>query len=206
MSGEPARRPSFKDIVRLLDDVLIDAVIDDVGGASFWRQHFARTELRTSVPWPEFCRTLLAAVEDDAMTLDVLARGVTDAAAEAAAAAELAFFEPLLATRETATAKANNVLVVTMARFCTNIKWFGPFYERGQRTRIIAMVQELQSKPWFHGDISKEDADSRLSCRMEGTFLVRLSATTPGCPYTISMINNQHRRILYEGPGCVRRQ
>jgi hypothetical protein len=39
------------------------------------------------------------------------------------------------------TAKANNALVVTMNRFCTNIKWFGPFFERGARNGIIAEIK-----------------------------------------------------------------
>lgn len=56
----------------------------------------------------------------------------------------MAFFEPLLATREAQTGKANNALVVTMQRFCTNIKWFGRFFERGARDGIVADVRMLQ--------------------------------------------------------------
>jgi hypothetical protein len=218
--GEATRRPPFKKIVHQLDDVLLDAVVDDAVGADFWRKYFGRTELRTSVPWREFAYTLLHAVNDGvgepallsessdpaaASESDAssrvpmpLADAVGDAALDAAAA-QLAFFEPLLATRETQKAKGD-AIVVTMHRFCTNIKWFGRFFEPGAHS-IIEMVKVLQTKPWFHGDVTKEDSEARLSCRMDGTFLVRLSATTPGCPYTISMINNQHRRILHEGAG-----
>jgi serine/threonine protein kinase len=218
--GDSNRRPPFKKIVHQLDDVLLDAVVDDAVGADFWRKYFGRTELRTSVPWREFAYTLLHAVNDgvgepallsessDAAAASEsdassrvpmpLADAVGDAALDAAAA-QLAFFEQLLATRETQKAKGD-AIVVTMHRFCTNIKWFGRFFEPGAHS-IIEMVKVLQTKPWFHGDVTKEDSEARLSCRMDGTFLVRLSATTPGCPYTISMINNQHRRILHEGPG-----
>lgn len=219
--GDSNRRPPFKKIVHQLDDVLLDAVVDDAVGADFWRKYFGRTELRTSVPWREFAYTLLHAVNDGVGDLALLsessdaagaasesdassrvpmplADAVGDAALDAAAV-QLAFFEPLLATRETQKAKGD-AIVVTMHRFCTNIKWFGRFFEAGAHS-IIEMVKVLQTKPWFHGDVTKEDSEARLSCRMDGTFLVRLSATTPGCPYTISMINNQHRRILHEGPG-----
>lgn len=61
--------------MRSLDDVLVDAVIDDVNGAAFWREHFARGELRVAVPWPEFARTLLAAVDNDETTLALLSNG-----------------------------------------------------------------------------------------------------------------------------------
>ncbi len=220
--GEAMRRPPFKRIVRQLDDIQLDAVIDDAAGAEFWRSHFGRTELRVSIPWREFAHTLLRHVDGGGSGARALASSaelasesesaplsssLTMSASETlptedeldSAAAALAFFEPLLATRETQKAKGD-ALVVTMSRFCTNIKWFGRFFEPGAYS-IIETVKALQTKLWFHGDVTKEDAEARLSCRMDGTFLVRLSATTPGCPYTISMINNQHRRILYEGPG-----
>jgi hypothetical protein len=49
---------------------------------------------------------------------------------------------------------------------------------------------------WYHGDISKEEAMERLAKQEEGTFLIRLSSTDPKfSPFTLSMTNNQHRRI-----------
>jgi len=197
--GEPAKRPSFKEIIAKLDDVLIDAVIDDADGAAFWRKNFAQRELQPSVAWPQFARVLLACVNDDTEALAKAQDGDDDA--EEAAAEQLAYFEPLLAENETQTAKGD-ALVVTMQRFATNIKWFGKFFEAGAQS-ILDTIKELETKPWFHGDITKEEAEARLSCRTEGTFLVRLSATTPGCPYTISMINNQHRRVLHESPTAL---
>jgi hypothetical protein len=186
--GEASRRPSFKDILSKLDDVLIDAVIDDECGANFWRQHFLKPELRASVLWPDFARTLLTVV-----------RGEEQLSPDVNPAEELAYFQPLLAINETQTAKGET-LVVTMKRFSTNIKWFGRFFETGAQS-ILSEVEQLQLHPWFHGDISKADAEARLAARVNGTFLVRLSATTPGCPYTVSMINNQHRRVLHSGVG-----
>ena len=196
-NGEPTQRPAFKRIVRQLDDVLLDATIDDEAGAEFWRQNFATTELRSSVPWREFAAVLLASVaasgEDEPMSPLAVVGQLTDRELNAAAR-ECSYLQPLVATTETQTAKGE-VIVATMERFCKSIKWFGRYFVPGAQS-ILDEIKLLQTKNWFHGDISKEEAEARLSCRMEGTFLVRLSATTPGCPFTISMINNQHRVSL----------
>jgi len=54
---------------------------------------------------------------------------------------------------------------------------------------------------WFHGDITREESESKLSdFDRKGTFMVRLSTNTPQVnPYTLSMINKKgelvHLRI-----------
>ena len=57
-------------------------------------------------------------------------------------------------------------------------------------------------QPWFHGDISKNQAETILRGYKSGYFLVRLSTTVTGC-FTISRVTPKstihHHRIDYKG-------
>ena len=57
-------------------------------------------------------------------------------------------------------------------------------------------------QPWFHGDISKAQAEKILRGYREGYFLVRLSSTIAGC-FTISRVTPSksihHHRVDYLG-------
>lgn len=77
-------------------------------------------------------------------------------------------------------------------------------FDRFGKSWIKSLCRKKSSDncSWFHADISKDEAEKRLLHRPEGTFLVRLSTTTPEYPFTISMINSQHRRISHT-PGGV---
>ena len=54
--------------------------------------------------------------------------------------------------------------------------------ERG--SKLLKLMKELNSQPWFHGDIDREVAERRLLHRSDGTFLVRLSKNKPEHPFT----------------------
>ena len=77
---------------------------------------------------------------------------------------------------------------ITMAHFSRLYNWLGPWFRFGESARTIGELVALSGNVWFHGFISKEIATYRLTNRAVGTFLVRLSDTTPGCPFTISYI------------------
>jgi len=73
-----------------------------------------------------------------------------------------------------------------MERFGLLLDWFGPL--EGVLDRIL----NAMSEDWFHGDIVKETADSKLSEfeGSKGTFLVRLSLNAPEKnPFSISMVS-----------------
>lgn len=77
---------------------------------------------------------------------------------------------------------------ITMKEFSRLYKWFGPWFTFGRARAIIQEMKELAGREWFHGFISKETAVCRLNNRDPGTFLVRLSDTTAGFPFTVSYV------------------
>jgi hypothetical protein len=58
-------------------------------------------------------------------------------------------------------------------------------------------IRVLVDKEWFHGEIERDVAEKRLLHRPDGSFLVRLSTTTPECPFTLSLPKGHHRRIKH---------
>lgn len=54
-------------------------------------------------------------------------------------------------------------------------------------------VGSLQHEPWFHGKVSRQDAESYL--RDDGDFLVRESSTTPG-QFVLSGLHDGLRKHL----------
>jgi len=85
--------------------------------------------------------------------------------------------------------------------------------ERPEEKTVLGAIKRILEQPWFHGDISKEDADSSLATSRliegpkrfgtHGDFLVRVSLSEPveKHPYTISKVNKKgviyHQRIFY---------
>jgi hypothetical protein len=73
-------------------------------------------------------------------------------------------------------------------------------------TALLAWMKQLNTQPWFHGDIEREVAERRLLHRADGTFLVRLSKGKAEHPFTISVQRAtrdnvgaapQHKRIRH---------
>ena len=57
-------------------------------------------------------------------------------------------------------------------------------------------------KSWFHGEVTLNESQQKLSGLPGGTFLVRFSSTQPGC-FTISSLTQgnssiKHQRVLFE--------
>jgi len=104
---------------------------------------------------------------------------------------------------------------VTIERFALVTKWFGQLIRDDLRT-IIDEIHDVMQCPWFHGDISKDEAISVLMGQLQdlddkekksrnGVFLVRCSLSEPVHlnPFTISQLNSKaeiiHQRISAKG-------
>jgi len=83
---------------------------------------------------------------------------------------------------------------VTVNQFGDFLVWFGPY-----NNTVLDRLVELLKEPWFFGNISREEAEAKLSdFEKKGTFLIRLSTNDPRVdPFTLSLIRKQimHLRI-----------
>ena len=90
-------------------------------------------------------------------------------------------------------------LYVSLENFNKYYLWFGNFFAGPAAHRALRELNLLLAAPYFHGAITNEEAQSRLSTQGDGTFLVRLSSSSPLThPFTISKVRNGvpvHKRI-----------
>ncbi|KAF2077940.1 hypothetical protein CYY_000741 [Polysphondylium violaceum] len=179
----PQNRPSFSEILFRLNEILIDCAIEFDDGRKYWKEHFLlpKQELLEEVEWSDFEKTLRQLhlpFNANATPID---------------------YSPLkdLLVQQSHQTVQKTKQVVTMERFDKVMKWFGSFFEASNSgIDVIENINKLSAKVWFHGDIYREQATARLLKAPEGSFLIRLSSTEPKtCPFTLSMKNNQHRRI-----------
>jgi hypothetical protein len=68
---------------------------------------------------------------------------------------------------------------------------------------FLDRLKSTVSQPWFHGDISKGEAESTLGVwPRDGTYLVRLSYTSPGeTPFTLSILTKGGSVVLHQRIG-----
>lgn len=183
---DPNVRPSFKEIVKMLEHILIDSAICDAEGRAFWKQYFPDKQY---APFTEFLPAFLefsGLPEPEELYVDCL--------------------KLVLATQLT-----DNIMkpidIVRIADFGNFLQNFGPIKitrERRNKQETFNIFQRMigiVKQPWFHGDISREKAEFILRGYKSGYFLVRLSSTVSGC-FTISRVtpNNtiHHHRIDYK--------
>jgi hypothetical protein len=82
------------------------------------------------------------------------------------------------------------------------IGWLGPF-----GPQMLKRYYDMVKCAWFHGNLSKNEAEERLKNTPEGTFLVRFSTSNPS-NFVISKIGTdkslKHMLVLYKpGEGYV---
>eukprot|EP01113_Clastostelium_recurvatum_P017561 TRINITY_DN2065_c0_g1_i2.p1 TRINITY_DN2065_c0_g1~~TRINITY_DN2065_c0_g1_i2.p1 ORF type:complete len:611 (+),score=151.57 TRINITY_DN2065_c0_g1_i2:48-1880(+) len=177
---DPNARPSFKEVLRSLDEILVDCSISDEQGRAFWKAQFLapRHTLLEEVPWKEFVQRLSASLGEE----------IDPNVAEK--------LRPLVATQPS---KGEDT--VAMERLELLLKWFGNFLQPPHGMHVLREMAEVQRKAWFHGDISKDESERRLRARPDNTFLVRLSLNDPAnTPFTISKVRGgkpTHKRVTH---------
>jgi serine/threonine protein kinase len=179
---EPARRPSFSQILEAINYIIVDIAILDVDGRRLWKDHFSRNSNKDKVSWTEFLRVFMhyfTGAEDDSE----------------AKMLNIKCLAALLAEKE-----RDGESVVTMEGFGNFASWFGPL-SSNQLPPLMERVRSVLKRSYFHGDISTKDAEDRLAGKHVGTFLVRFSTSSPGY-YTISKVaadgSIQHQRIVHQ--------
>ncbi|MBN3276671.1 SHC3 protein, partial [Polyodon spathula] len=71
------------------------------------------------------------------------------------------------------------------------------------RAAAFNVKEELKSEPWYHGEMSRKEAEQLL--KNDGDFLVRKSTTNPGSYVLTGMHNGQSKHLLLVDPeGTVR--
>eukprot|EP01114_Cavostelium_apophysatum_P014808 TRINITY_DN3928_c0_g1_i1.p1 TRINITY_DN3928_c0_g1~~TRINITY_DN3928_c0_g1_i1.p1 ORF type:complete len:545 (+),score=163.03 TRINITY_DN3928_c0_g1_i1:159-1793(+) len=194
-NADPTKRPSFTQILPLLDSVIVDCLLADPEGNRFWKTYFLG---RDQVPWGEFLKhfaRLLRLQDPNPKDLNI------------------ACLKKILTVPNMDPNKADPD-VVKLEKFGHLLNWFGPIVvdtkEKSHlsglldkiidsgKFSILDKIRVLMQKEWFHGDISKEAAEDLLSGQPKGTFLVRTSVTERQCPFTISKVTKKGGQINHQ--------
>ena len=157
----PARRPSFAEIAERLRGIIVETLIPERVPRTFWLAHFPRA-LHDRVAWDDIAQAV----------------GHPFDAAEMGALAELCTDD-------------EEKTSVSMCRFNQLYVWFGPWFAAPDGLPLAKEMASLALKDWFHGFISSDVSAQRLNGRPPGTFLVRLSASKPDSPFTLSYVRGK---------------
>eukprot|EP00276_Gloeochaete_wittrockiana_P020233 CAMPEP_0184340384 /NCGR_PEP_ID=MMETSP1089-20130417/9072_1 /TAXON_ID=38269 ORGANISM="Gloeochaete wittrockiana, Strain SAG46.84" /NCGR_SAMPLE_ID=MMETSP1089 /ASSEMBLY_ACC=CAM_ASM_000445 /LENGTH=519 /DNA_ID=CAMNT_0026668183 /DNA_START=54 /DNA_END=1613 /DNA_ORIENTATION=- len=180
-------RPSFAEIITMIDTILIECAITDPNGQDLWRNHFLGKE---SVEWDEFVQPFYN------MLNTPLPMVPTDCLKHMC-------IKTLLAEPSSDKTLIDPPDIVTIEKLGAVLDWFGPAVSPPGEQDILSRVMRTCKQPWFHGDIDGRKAESLLKAFREGYFLVRLSTTFSGS-FTVSKVTQtrriNHQRIDYK-PG-----
>jgi len=190
-------RPKCSEVIDMLDGALIDSMTmfsnfygsanSQSGGtvdipaenqaAQFWARNFTKP-FQSEVPWVTFERLVCRELSVAPVMLERV-KGYLAGPSEKAL--------------------KTSILFVTLKNLNLFYLWFGNFFSLPNGARTLREINLLLAAPYFHGTITNEEAQSRLSTQGDKTFLVRVSYSNPIThPFTISKVRNGvpvHKRI-----------
>lgn len=181
-NDDPSIRPTFSEIINMLDYASIEIAISDSDARVFWRS-IAQSKI-DRIPFHYFSQQLWKKLGqknfDEQST-------------------KYKCLYTLLAQHN----KRDETDVISLENFGLFVEWFGPFLHfNSSHGSIIDRLETLCSKEYFHGDIERVESEQKLSKAKKGSFLLRASLTDPGnTPFTISKVNREgviiHQRVHF---------
>jgi serine/threonine protein kinase len=167
-AAEPNDRPSFSDILKELDIILINVAIQDTYGRLFWTQKFLNSDRLAEAPWNKFAIELLQflgiPIPDP---LDHKNQTVVN----------LKCLRALLVRKHKTSELVKPPETVNIHDFGRLLNWFGPIASPDQYGHtFLDKISDTLRQHWFHGDVDKEQAESLLSGKPAGQFLIRFSS------------------------------
>ncbi len=184
---DPARRPTFREIVSTLEFIIVDAAIEDPKGREFWKKYFLTD---ATVAWDTFVDAFC-----DYFKLPPRATLEKGSGPHL----NLKCLKAILAEVPKMEAQGAHGVdpdhVVSTEKFGKILEYFGPFQEG-----MLDHIREMLQQKWFHGELDTVDAAARLNGQVPGTFLIRFSTTNAGC-FTISSVapdgSIRHQRVQH---------
>jgi len=167
---DPQLRPSFARILEasLFDCIIIEELIKDRHGRDFWKEKFLEQDV---ADWDEFMEGFWDHFHISPE--DLPANGSNAQALKA-----------VLVPHHKET--------VALEAFGNCLEWFGPLHTG---MNLIQNTVATVSQSWFHGEMTREEAELQLKPKREGAYLIRFSASTPGS-FTLS-VKHQKKKFLH---------
>lgn len=180
----PDKRPSFREIVHLIDHILVDIAISDPLAREFWKAKYLGKQ---QVEFVDFTNQLsnyfnihLSDVQRHCLSLTI---GIEH---------KDGIMEP--------------VVMVPIEKFGKFLENFGPIYlektgKSGEIKVITAFdrLYDVCKNDWYYGDLDKEDCKEIMKSAKPGDFLVRISSTVSGC-FSVTFVRLsqlKHHRIEF---------
>lgn len=184
-------RPSFSEIITMLNSILVECAISDPDGRAFWMANCPGHE---QMDWDTFVNAFYQATK-------------SDFPANPADDPRYLCLKTILSENNPDKNRIDAPKVVNIEKFGAVLDWFGPMITIPDDTDVISRIMRTCKQPWFHGDIDGKEAEQLLRVCNEGAFLIRLSTTVRGS-FTISKVSSNedkrkqiaHQRIDYK-PG-----
>jgi len=184
---KPKERPSFSDIVRYLNKALVSTILQDSDAVEMWRANF-KDKLK-GIPLHAFYDALWRGCALDFPDESDTVGQVMQKCLEAVVG-------PLDKT-------------IDIERFGLILHWYGPMCPLQSRDNLIGKVASLLQEPWFHGELTRKEAENILVTenidKLKRDFLIRTS-THPTAPFAMTRIESvqkkniefAHHRISYD--------
>eukprot|EP01095_Lingulamoeba_sp_RSL-Kostka_P018132 TRINITY_DN97_c0_g1_i1.p1 TRINITY_DN97_c0_g1~~TRINITY_DN97_c0_g1_i1.p1 ORF type:complete len:523 (+),score=211.21 TRINITY_DN97_c0_g1_i1:57-1625(+) len=179
----PAARPGFDQIIDMLNIITVESAILDAAGVVFWKNNFIGKNV---VSFAEFAESFY-----EFLAIDMPEDEEEDHKYQC--------LKYLVSSKNPDNTIIDGGNIVTIEKFGALLNFFGPI-EGGDKD-ILTRIMRTCKQPWFHGDISKKQAENLLRSYKEGYYLIRLSETMSGT-FTISKVTPKktinHQRIIYQ--------